>query len=59
MLSHSIAITATISPAIMNMASFMSTTTKELTENTANVMTISAQQRQQQAIITRGVARNK
>ena len=59
MLLHLIAVQATISTtAIMNMASLMSTTTKELTENTGNVVTASAQQ-QQQAIPTRGGARNK
>ena len=63
MLLHLIAVQATISTtAIMNMASLMSTTTKELTENTGNVVTASAQQQQQQqqqAIPTRGGARNK
>jgi hypothetical protein len=48
-----------ISTAIMNIASLTSTATKEFTENTANVVTTSAQQRQQQAITTRGGARNK
>jgi hypothetical protein len=46
----------------MNMASLMSTTTKEFTENTGNVVTASVQQQQQQqqAILTReGGARNK
>jgi hypothetical protein len=58
MFSHLIATPATISTAIMNMASLMSTTTKEFTENTCNVVTASAQQ--QQAITTRGGgARNK
>jgi hypothetical protein len=59
MLSYSIAVPATISTAIMNIASLTSTATKEFTENTANVVTTSAQQRQQQAITTRGGARNK
>ena len=63
MLLHLIALPATISTtAIMNMASLMSTTTtKEFTENTGNVVTASAQQQQkQQAILTRGgEARNK
>jgi hypothetical protein len=58
MLLHLIALPATISTtAIMNMASLMSTTTKEFTENTGNVVTASVQQ---QAILTReGGARNK
>jgi hypothetical protein len=49
---------ATISTtAIMNMASLMSTTTKEFTENTSNVVTANTQQ---QAIPTsRGGARDK
>jgi hypothetical protein len=61
MLSHSIAMSATISTAIMNMASLMSTTTKEFTENTDNIVTASAQQQQQQAITTSGEggAKNK
>jgi 1,6-anhydro-N-acetylmuramate kinase len=58
-----IALPATISTtAIMNMASLMSTTTKEFTENTGNVVTASVQQQQQQqqSILTRGGgARNK
>jgi hypothetical protein len=59
MLSYSIAMKATtISTAIMNMASLMSTTTEEFTENTSNVVTASAQQ-QQQAIPTKGGAKNK
>jgi hypothetical protein len=52
MLSYSIAMQATISTAIMNMASLMSTTTKEFTENTGNVVTASAQSRQQRATTT-------
>jgi uncharacterized Fe-S radical SAM superfamily protein PflX len=53
MLSHLIAIQATTSiTAIMNMASLISTTTKEFTENIGNVVTASPQQ-QQQAILTR------
>jgi len=45
MFLHLIATQATISTtAIMNMASLMSTTTKEFTENTSNVVTASAQQ---------------
>jgi hypothetical protein len=62
MLSYSIAMQATISTAIMNMASLMSTTTKEFTENTGNVVTASAQSRQQRATTTTsggGGARNK
>jgi hypothetical protein len=62
MLLHLIALPAMISTtAIMNMASLMSTTTKEFTENTGNVVTASVQQQQQQqAILTReGGARNK
>jgi hypothetical protein len=47
MLSYSIAIPATVSTAIMNMASLISTTTKEFTENTGNVVTASAQPQQQ------------
>jgi hypothetical protein len=51
---------ATISTAIMNMASLMSTTTKEFTENTGNVVTASAQSRQQRATTSGGGwARNK
>jgi hypothetical protein len=57
MLSYSIAMPATISTAIMNMASLMSTT-KEFTENTSNVVTASAQQ-QQATTTSRGGARNK
>jgi hypothetical protein len=41
MLSYSIAMQATISTAIMNMASLISTT-KKFTENTGNVVTASA-----------------
>jgi hypothetical protein len=61
MLLHLIAIPATTSTAIMNVASLISTTTtKEFTENTGYVVTASAQQQQQQqAIPTRGGARNK
>jgi hypothetical protein len=66
MLSYTIAMQATISTtAIMNMASSMSTTAKELTENTCNAMTTSRHYQQQQQIsqaITRngqGGARNK
>jgi hypothetical protein len=59
MLLYSIAMrAATISTAIMNMASLMSTTTEEFTENTSNVVTASTQQ-QPQAIPTRGGAKNK
>ncbi|MDQ3888128.1 MAG: hypothetical protein M3251_02520 [Thermoproteota archaeon] len=47
MLSYSIAMPATISTAIMNMASLISTTRK-FTENIGNVVTASAQQQQQQ-----------
>jgi hypothetical protein len=46
MLSCSIAITATVSTAIMNMAWLMSTT-REFTENACNETTASAQQQQQ------------
>jgi hypothetical protein len=63
MLSYSIAMPATVSTAIMNMASLISTTTKEFTENTGNVVTASSQPQQQQAITTSssggGEARNK
>jgi hypothetical protein len=61
MSSYSIAMTAmTMSPAIMNMASLTSTTIKEFTEKTGNIMTENAQQ-QQRAITTseEGGARNK
>jgi hypothetical protein len=58
MLSYLIAMPATISTAIMNMASLMSTT-KEFTENTGNVVTASAQQQQQVITTSRGGARNK
>lgn len=58
MLSYLIAMPATISTAIMNMASLMSTT-KEFTENTGNVVTASAQQLQQVITTSRGGARNK
>jgi hypothetical protein len=59
MLLHLIAMQATISTtAMMNMASLMSTTTKEFTETTINVVTASAQQ-QQQTIPIRVGARNK
>jgi hypothetical protein len=61
MSSYSIAMTAmTMSPAIMNMASLTSTTIKEFTEKTGNIMIENAQQ-QQRAITTSddGGARNK
>jgi hypothetical protein len=61
MSSYSIAMTAmTMSPAIMNMASLTSTTIKEFTEKTGNIMIANAQQ-QQRAITTseEGGARNK
>jgi hypothetical protein len=52
MSSYSIAMTAmTMSPAIMNMASLTSTTIKEFTEKTGNIMIENAQQ-QQRAITT-------
>ena len=48
MLSYSIAISAAISTAIMNMASFMSTTmTKEFMENTGDIVRADAQQQPQ------------
>jgi hypothetical protein len=54
MLSYTIAMQATISTtAIMNMASLMSTTAKEFTENTCNTTTASGQYQQQQQAITR------
>jgi hypothetical protein len=58
MLSHLIAMPATISTtAIMNMASLILTTTKEFSENTDNVVTASPQQQQQHTItISRGGA---
>jgi len=65
MLSYSIAMPATVSTAIMNMASLISTTTKEFTEDTGNIMTASSQPQQQQEAITTssggggGGARNK
>jgi hypothetical protein len=62
MLSYSIAMQATTSTAIMNMAPLMSTKIKEFTENTGNVVTASAQSRQQRATTTSsggGGARNK
>jgi hypothetical protein len=61
MLSYSIAMQATVSMAIMNMASLISTTTKEFRENTGNIVTASAQLRQDRAITTscRGETRNK
>jgi hypothetical protein len=61
MLLHLIALPATISTtAIMDMASLMSTTTKEFTENPGNMMTASTQQQQQEVLLTRGGgARNK
>ena len=46
MLSYSIAMSATISTAIINMASLISTTRK-FTENIGSVVTVSAQQQQQ------------
>jgi hypothetical protein len=52
MLSCSIAIQATISTAIMNIASLASTATKEFTENNYNPITASAQQQQQRRAIT-------
>ena len=61
MSSYSIAMTAmTMSPAIMNMASLTSTTIKEFTEKTDNIMIENAQQ-QQLAITTseEGGTRNK
>jgi hypothetical protein len=62
MLSYSIAMQATTSTAIMNMAPLMSTKIKEFTENTGNVVTASAQSRQQRAqqqVSGGGGARNK
>ena len=61
MLSHSIAMQSTVSMAIMNMASLISTTKKGFRENTGNIVTTSAQLRQDQAITTsgRGEIRNK
>jgi len=61
MLSYSIAMQATVSMAITNMASLISTTTKEFRENTGNIMTASTQLRQERAITTngRGETRNK
>ena len=53
MLSYSIAMQATISTAIMNMASLISTT-KKFTENTGNVVTASAQLQSQQQRATSG-----
>lgn len=53
MLSHSIAMQATVSTAIMNMAPLISTTTKKFSENTGNVVTASTQP-QQQSITTSG-----
>ena len=49
MLSYSIAMSAAISTVIINMASLMSTTTKEFTENTGVLVRASAQ-KQLQAI---------
>jgi hypothetical protein len=55
MLLDLIAMQATISTtAIMNMASLMSTTTKEFTENPGKLVTASQQQQQQRAITTSG-----
>ncbi len=61
MLSYSIAMQATVSTAIMNMASLISTTTKEFREHTGNIVTASTQLRQELAITTsgRGETRNK
>jgi hypothetical protein len=53
MLSYSIAMPATISTAIINMASLISTTRK-FTENIGNVVTASAQQQSQQQRATSG-----
>jgi len=53
MLSYLIALPATISAAIVNMASLISTT-KKFTENTGNVVTASAQQQSQQQRATSG-----
>jgi hypothetical protein len=48
MLSYSIATSAaTPSTVIINMASLMSTTTKEFTENTVNIVRTGAQQQPQ------------
>ena len=48
MLSYSIATSAaTSSTVIINMASLMSTTTKEFTENTVNIVRTGAQQQPQ------------
>ena len=47
MLSYSIAMSAAISTVIINMASLMSTTTKEFTENTVNIVRTGAQQQLQ------------
>jgi hypothetical protein len=53
MLSYSIAMPATISTAIINMASLISTTRK-FTENIGNVVTASEQQQSQQQRATSG-----
>ena len=53
MLSYLIALPATISAAIVNMASLISTTEK-FTENTGNVVTASAQQQSQQRATSGG-----
>jgi hypothetical protein len=53
MLSYSIAMRATISTAIINMASLISTTRK-FTENIGNEVTASAQQQSQQQRATSG-----
>lgn len=61
MLSHTIAMAATISTtAMMNMAPLISTT-KEFTENTRNSMTSTTQHQEQlRGIISgKGVTRNK
>jgi hypothetical protein len=58
---YSIAMQATVSMAIMNMASLISRTTIEFRENTGNIMTASTQSLHQQATTTSGagVATNK
>jgi hypothetical protein len=53
MLSYSIAMSGAISTVIMNMASLMSTTTKEFTENTGGIVRAGAQQQQQPQAITK------
>ncbi len=63
MLSYSIAIQARVSTAIMDMATLISTTTKEFTEYTGNSVTVRAsiQPLLQQAMTASniGVTRNK